>query len=105
MDTLYSLGLLVAIISAGLGTALTVVLALDARIRGRKIAGLRLTALACGMIALVAGTGSAAIHLAYGHGSESVAPMQFFQFVTQHKAYWLVLVLCILTFFSISKTS
>lgn len=98
MDTVYSLSLLVALVAGGLGAALSVVLMRKARIGHHRNRRMLPLVLISGIIALLSGAASVAVHSYFGHGQDSAEPMEFTQFIMHHKAYCLVFALCLLAF-------
>jgi len=52
----------------------------------------------CGSIGVIAGILSVTIHLVFGHGGDAAEPMGAGEFFMNHKAYWLVAVLVLLSF-------
>lgn len=98
MDSIYSLSLLLSVVAGGLGAALFILVAAQPsqpRMSGPKVV---LAAFVFGATALSLGIISVLVHLIFGHGSESDAPMTTVEFFGHHKAYWLVLVLTVLAF-------
>ena len=96
MDSIYSLSLLLSVVAGGLGAALFILVAAQPsqpRIPGPKAA---LAAFVFGVTAVSFGIISVLVHLVFGHGPESDAPMTTVEFFWHHKAYWLVLILIVL---------
>ena len=98
MDAIYSLALLIALVAGGLGAFIFVITMLSGRNWIRTYTKLSLITPICGVVALLAGFVSGLVHLSFGHGPESDEPMLPLQFLTHHKAYWLVLTLCFMLF-------
>ncbi|MBT8061946.1 MAG: hypothetical protein KJO85_04635, partial [Gammaproteobacteria bacterium] len=99
MDTVYSVGLLIALICAVLGTGL----ALLRRLRPPKqSAAHRMAGVAPPLLALLsvlAALISLGVHAIYGHGAASPEPMAVGEFGMQHKAYWFLLALWLMLLF------
>jgi H+/Cl- antiporter ClcA len=98
MDTVYSLFLLVSLIAGSLGAIIfTLVTTLPER-AGKFQSRVATAALICGVAALLAGIISVSVHLVFGHGQGSIAPMTTSQYFGHHKAYWFVLLFTSLSF-------
>lgn len=46
-------------------------------------------------IAVTLVVSSAAMHFVYGHSSSSIEPMTAMEFAVEHRAYWVILAICI----------
>ena len=98
MDSIYSLSLLLSLIAGGLGAAIFALVATQPE-QVRKIGPrVALAALACGATAMLSGVISVLVHLVFGHGSDSIAPMTMSEFFRHHNAYWLVLLFTLLSY-------
>jgi phosphotransferase system glucose/maltose/N-acetylglucosamine-specific IIC component len=98
MDTVYSLSLLISLISGALGAAffaLTAVRLQQVQKLGPRVA---LVPMVCGSVTILFGMVSLIVHMLFGHGSDSVAPMATLQFFWHHKAYWIVLFFIVLAY-------
>ncbi len=93
MDTIYTTGLLLALVTGGLGCAGALVAGWMVAVGRSRPRWLRRGCLTAGAIALVAGALSAAVHASFGHGPASPEPMPVASFVVHHKAYWVASVL------------
>lgn len=98
MDAIYSIALLIALAAGGLGAFIFVVTMLMRRNWARTSTRLPLATPICGVVALFFGFVSGLVHFRFGHRPESEEPMVLLQFITQHKAYWLIFALGFLLF-------
>jgi hypothetical protein len=98
IDALYSLALLIALVVGGLGAIIFVVFMLSRRDWLGTNNRFSVILPICGILALFFGFVSGLVHFIFGHGSESTDPMLPLQFIAHHKAYWIVLALCVLLF-------
>jgi hypothetical protein len=98
MDSIYSLFLLLSLIASGLGATIFLLVVLQPN-KVRKFGPrLALASLVCCATALLFGIISVSVHLVFGHGPDSVAPMTIGAFFGHHKAYWFVLFFTVLGF-------
>lgn len=98
MDTVYSLFLLLSLIAGGFGATIFLLVVLrpnQVRKFGPRVA---VASLVCCVIALFFGLISVSVHLVFGHGPDSVAPMATGAFFGHHKAYWVVLIFTVFGF-------
>lgn len=89
-DSVYSIGLLTALICAATAALLALLHRLSAR--ESRLAGPDIGHACMGLwiFSFVAATISLVVHTRFGHGPESVEPMNAAEFTLQHKAYWLL---------------
>lgn len=91
MDTVYSLTLLLALLTGGVSAAALLVVAwLGGRSPARR---LEPAGVLSAVVSLCLGVISAWVHLRFGHGPQTPEPMRLMSFVGFHKAYWVVLAL------------
>lgn len=105
MDTIYSLTLLVSLVAGVLGTVYCLLERNRLQSKGAARDRALLIVLSFAMVTSFAGAASLVVHRAYGHGAESREPMSLLHFFAQHRAYWIVLALCLLLFVAWAITS
>jgi peptidoglycan biosynthesis protein MviN/MurJ (putative lipid II flippase) len=104
MDTVYSLSLLVSLAAGVLGMAFCLPLLQNRKAPDKAGDRKAQIVLALGVATLISGGISAVVHRLYGHGQGSGEPMTWLQFLGNHKAYWIVLVLFAVVFATRSIT-
>ena len=93
MDAVYSLALLMALLTGG-ASAAGAVAALLVR-RGANVPQHRLqqTGILLAVTSFIFGLASALVHLRFGHGPRTLEPMAVGRFFAFHRAYWVVVIL------------
>lgn len=89
-DSVYSIGLLMALSCAASAALLALLHRLSAR--GSRLARPDIGHACMGLwiFSFIAATISLVVHTRLGHGPESDLPMNTAEFASQHKAYWLL---------------
>jgi len=96
MDSFSSLTLLVALAAGGVGTFAGAVAIVERRNHQRRWWGAAATALAGAVVASMFGTASLLVHLRFGHGPDSFAPLPTGDALAAHPAYLGVAALTVL---------
>lgn len=102
MVSLYSLSLLTAMIFGTLGVLIAALTMLKVPLHPRIASRTRVITIVCLPAALAPALLSLIVHFNYGHGPTAVEPMSLLRFVTHHKAYWIVMILCLLMALSLT---
>lgn len=98
MDAVYSLSLLISLVAGTLGTTVFILVAAQSGRPRKSDAKVAQAAIVFGATALLFGMISVSAHLDFGHGPDSDAAMTTLEFFGHHKAYWLVLILIVLSY-------
>lgn len=89
-DSVYSVGLLTALICAATAALLALLHCLSAPESRMARPDIGHACMGLWIFSLVAATISLLVHTHFGHGPQSVEPMNAVEFAMQHKAYWLL---------------